>query len=328
MHDLVVVLAHYNTNRKSPFHKTWGETIFRCLESIPEIPVLCIDWNSTDGSEIFAQKICDLLGYDFFRIEQVNRIEFNWVNYFKCVVEQVDRLDTKNILYIECDTFFRISQEQIQEYLSAMKIEDIGAIKMCRMVADGVRPHWAERQLSSDVWLLPRFDIPTRTKVYPKRTNYLISEYKISSSRIWNSINTQCMMFDKNALLAVSERFDWNADWMDKTGHKDFSILCDQTFRTVLVDRLFGFNYGEKLVVSKPRMAQVGLHILNKYWDSKVSDVCPESIFLDYTSDLRGKRVKAELRAHKFKMKKHYMLKWNSKRLGNRLKEIDNVRTG
>ena len=275
--DILIVVAHYNTFRLSPFFNTWQETIFKCMENFQSYNILFIDWNSLDGSDKCTEQLCSKLGYYYRKVDNLlfSKEQYFWHYYFKRTLEIIKEYNYKYVLYVEADTYICGDEKQLTEY-SQILVDNkkIGSVVLNLLFPDGIRQRIVEKKIDHG-YLLPQFQ--------NYRQSYLLNpdtgnQYIDKAERIrglWNNWDTKCSLFRISCLYNVIESQEYIDTKTFETRKKSFfsfGRVFNQKYRSSVGEYLFSFNYGEG---SQDNYQKVK-NICEKYKDVKLENFCPD----------------------------------------------------
>ena len=272
---MLVIIAHYNTNRLSPFGVTWREKIFESVSQFSNHKVLFVDWMSNDGSDKTTEAECKKLGYDF---RSVNKSQnYIWTQFFKKTLRILRSYNEKNILYIEADTWIIGDNAQLDMAMNLMKKHKLAAINLTRMDNNGLRAVPVKRKID-DGYILRKGKIARKIIRLPRRESKLVSTRR-NLRLLWNVWDTKCYLFNMPSMLQAAKKFNWYP-WSRhprKKGFFRFGALFTSMYEVGAIDYIFCYNYGQDC--NNMNYHQKAIEICDKYANSKLSEIA-ESVYM------------------------------------------------
>jgi hypothetical protein len=273
--DILIVIAHYNTYRLSPFFNTWQETIFKCMEKFPSYNILFIDWNSLDESDKSTEQLCSKLGYYYRKVDNLPfpKEQFFWHYYFKRTIEIIKEYNYQYILYVEADTYICGDEKQLNESLQILvENKNICSVVLNFLFPNGIRPRTVEKKIRNG-YLLPQFENYRHYRSLNPDINDQYLDGSKFTRRLWNNWDIKCSLFKVDYLDNIINSSEYIGTKSSETFKKSFFYfgrLLNQKYRSSAGEYLFACNYGGK---SQDNYKKVK-NICEKYKDFKLIDFC------------------------------------------------------
>jgi len=271
---MIIVVAHYNTYRKSPYNNTWQDTLFKCLKRFPNTKKIVVDWGSTDGSNIPLEEICYREKCDYKNIK-INEKNFSWFDYvYKWKKTVLDKIKEENILYVEADSYLCGNEDQLLKAEDILKNNDeVGLVKMIRLCNHGIHPHYVDKQVDNG-FILHNFEYGKKIIDFRIDETNLLSPSR--NIRIcWHNWDIKCTVFRTSYLANSIEELNRSKSHRKdkKRGYFNLGSFFCNKYRSAIGDYIFSYNYGvPKLDYSK------SMSICDKYHNEKIMKICENSI--------------------------------------------------